>query len=164
MTEKRKADERASQDSGWRRRVSGSPNQVGQAFQLEPHGDKSSLPKGVQQVSWREIPDYIEKRRNKHKTPEELEEDEIIQEAIEEAIQEEEDEKKAKRILNKLDARIEHFEDVEEKKAMLKSATESVRDEMDSGKDDGYEEFPERFEKIKKRNDANEVFGQGVFG
>jgi hypothetical protein len=146
-------------DTGWRKRTQGTVNQIGQAFHLEPHGDRSKLPKSLQQVSFSEISDAIEKRRKKGKTPEELAEDEMIDQAVQEAIAEREQAEYQKNLLQKLGDAL----DKRDKKNRLKKALEEAKAEQEtyeSESGDGYGEYQEDLEKkLSKVQTDNELMG-----
>jgi len=141
-------------------------------FPIEPHGDKSSLPKGVQQVSFWEIPEYVAKQREKNKTEEELAEEAMEEAMVEDAIEAEEKEKSmAKRVadgLTRLDdaikkqqARAEYQQAIEEKKAE-RLAEEELAPEPDIASGYGHTWKDRLFQKRAKKKrliDENEVFG-----
>lgn len=148
-----------TKDSGWRKRTSGTVNQIGQAFHLEPHGDRSKLPKSLQQVSFSEISDAIEKRRKKGKTPEELAEDEMIDQAVLEAIEERRQSEENKNLLQKLGDMLEKRNQKERLKAALEEAKQEQKENESAGDPDGYEGMSDRIEEGKRRYDENEVMG-----
>jgi hypothetical protein len=143
----------------WRKRTQGTVNQIGQAFHLEPHGDRSKLPKSLQQVSFSEISDALAKRRRKDMTPEEIAEEEMIDQAIQEAIAEREQAEYQKNLLQKLGDAI----DKRDKKNRLKKALEEAKveqEEYETEIDEGYGEgWKKQVEKGKRLQDENEVFG-----
>lgn len=145
-------------DQGWRKRVTGTANQVGQAFHLEPHGDKSKLPRALQQVSFNEIPEMIERNKRKKMTEEELAEEELIDQAIAEQVEEEIEMQRQKNLLQKLTDAL----DKQQKRKRLKNVLDEAREEQNANESesgDGYGEYQENLEKIQKHNDENEIFG-----
>ena len=145
-------------DTDWRKRTVGSVNQIGQAFHLEPHGDRSNLPKALQQVSFSEIPEALAKRRRKNMTPEEIAEEEMIDQAVQEAIAEREQAEYQKNLLQKLGDAL----DKRDKKNRLKKALEEAKAEQgeyESESGDGYGEYQETLEQKKSLRDENEVMG-----
>jgi hypothetical protein len=153
----------SKKDSGWRKRTQGTVNQIGQAFHLEPHGDRSKLPKSLQQVSFSEISDALEKRRKKGKTPQELAEDEMIDEAVREAIEERRQSEETKNLLQKLGDMLEKRDQKERLKAALEEAKQEQKENESAGDPDGYEGHADRIEEGKRRYDEanreNEVMG-----
>jgi len=149
----------SKKDSGWRKRTQGTVNQIGQAFHLEPHGDRSNLPKSLQQVSFSEIPEALEKRRRKNMTPEEIAEEEMIDQAVQEAIAEREQAEYQKNLLQKLGDAL----DKRDKKNRLKKVLEEAKTEQEEYEteiDEGYGEgWKKQVEKGKRLQDENEVFG-----
>lgn len=145
----------------WRTRVSGSMNQIGNKFTIEPHGDKSKLPKALQQVSFSEITDTLEKNRKKRMTLEELEEDELIAAVVQETIEEEQAEIRNRNLLQKLGNAI----DERDKKLKIRKALEEAKAQEklnDSSSGDGYGEVEESLEeKRRQRLAENDVFGDG---
>jgi hypothetical protein len=143
----------------WVTRVSGTVNQVGQHVRLEPHGDKTQLPRALQQIRpVGEIEEMIAKQRHKNMTPEELEEERLIELAVKEVEQEEDDEKRRKNLVDKLNAMLEK----REKKQKMKDALEEAKEEVKLNEGtDGYEDRAERLAEIQEANDrrANYVFG-----
>jgi molecular chaperone DnaK (HSP70) len=146
-------------DTGWRTRVSGSINQVGSHFKLEPHGDRSNLPKSLQQVSFGEISGMLAKRRRKGMTPEEIAEEEMIDQAVEEAIVEREQAEYQKNLLQKLGDAIDKLD----KKNRLKKALDEAKAEQEtyeSESGDGYGEYQEDLEKkLSKVQTDNDLMG-----
>jgi hypothetical protein len=143
----------------WLRRKKGTPNQIGKPFPIEPHGDRSNLPRALQQVSFSEIPEALEKRRRKNMTPEEIAEEEMIDQAVQEAIAEREQAEYQKNLLQKLGDAI----DKRNKKNRLKKALEEAKaeqEEYETEIDEGYGEgWKKQVEKGKRLQDENEVFG-----
>lgn len=144
------------QPEEWRKRNNPNAPNYGQAFQVEPHGNKQDLPKALRQVSFSEIPEFIEKRRRKGMTPEQVAEDELIENAIDEQIAEEKELEKKKNLLVQLGEAL----DREQKKRKLKKSLEDAKAEagLHEG-EDGYDDYQTRLEELKQKNDANEVFG-----
>jgi hypothetical protein len=133
---------------------------VGSHFKLEPHGDRSNLPKSLQQVSFGEISDALAKRRRKDMTPEEIAEEEMIDQAVQEAIAEREQAEYQKNLLQKLGDALDKLD----KKNRLKKALEEAKAEQEtyeSESGDGYSEYQENLQKkIDESNaNSNEVFG-----
>ena len=147
------------QDSGWRRRVHGTSSQIGNAFRLEPHGDRSKLPRSLQTVSFSEISDAIEKRRKKNMTPEEIAENEMIDDAVREAIEERRQSEETKNLLQKLGDMLEKRDQKEKLKKALDEAKQEQKENESAGDPDGYEGLSDRIEEGKRRYDENEVFG-----
>lgn len=148
---------------GWRKRKQGTPNQIGQAFPIEPHGDKSKLPKSLQQVSFSEVRDFYDKRKRKGMTPEEIAEEEMVEEAVNEAVAEVEAEKRNRKLLEKLSEKIEQMQRKEElKKAMQQAKEEQLR----NAAADGDEKAQEQIDKIDKANEKQEManFNNEVMG
>jgi hypothetical protein len=149
----------AKKGSGWRKRTVGTVNQIGQAFHLEPHGDKSKLPKALQQVSFNEIPEMLERNKRKKMTEEELAEEELIDQAIAEQVEEEIEMQRQKNLLQKLT----DVMDKQQKRKRLKNALQEAKEEQNANESesgDGYGERNETLEKAQKRiDDENSVFG-----
>jgi uncharacterized protein YaiL (DUF2058 family) len=145
-------------DSGWRRRVHGTSQQIGMAFHIEPRGDKSKLPKALQTVSLNEIPQMMEERRRKNMTDEEKDESDLIDVAIQEEIAEQMEAERKKNLLQRLDEALKKSE----KKARLKRALEEAKAEQaesESPSGDGYGEQQELLEEKRRLIDQNETFG-----
>ena len=143
----------------WRKRTQGTVNQIGQAFHIEPHGDRSKLPKSLQQVSFGEISDMLAKRRRKDMTPEEIAEEEMIDQAVQEAIVEREQAEYQKNLLQKLGDAL----DKRDKKNRLKKALDEAKAEQEtyeSESGDGYGEYQEDLEKkLSKVQTDNDLMG-----
>lgn len=140
----------------WRKRNNPNAPNYGQAFQVEPHGNKADLPRGLRQVSFSEIPEFFGKQRRKRMTPEEIAEDELIENAIDEQIEEEKEMEKKKNLLQQLGDAL----DRQQKKNRLKKSLAEAKAEQETHEgEDGYENYEQRLAEIQHKNDENAVFG-----
>lgn len=144
-------------DSGWRTRVRGTVNQIGQKIPPEPHGDKRNLPKSLQVVSLGDIPDYWEKRRRAKMTEEEQEEEAIIDDAIKAEIEEQLAMQKQKNLLVRLGEALDKMQKRDQLKKALEEAKAEQEEHAEEG--DGYEDARQRLQKKIDARNANEVMG-----
>lgn len=134
-------------------------------FVVEPHGDRSNLPRALQKVSLSEVPEYIEKQRHKKQTPEEAVEEAMIEEIIEEEQNEKNALDRLKDGFNKLDKAIKKEQMRQDYKGALETVkAEHMEDDVESLEEGYGEAWQENLDKKRKEKRKFDITQNEVFG